>query len=68
SPTVMDRKIAALMGAQAVDAFIAGESKKMTVVRGNEILLAPFPTPNQSTEFFSDKKLLELNNILCNVS
>lgn len=68
SPTVMDRKIAALMGAQAIDAFLAGATQKMTASRGNDILLAPFPSTHQSTEFFADQKLLELNNILCNVS
>ncbi len=67
SPTVMDRKIAALMGAHAVEGFLAGETQKMTTLRGNDIMLTPFPTANQTTEFFADKKLLELNNILCNV-
>lgn len=67
SPTVMDRKVAALMGAQAVDAFLAGETQKMTVSRNGEITLAPFPALEKSTEFFADQKLLELNNILCNV-
>lgn len=68
SPTVMDRKIAALMGAQAIEAFLTGETKKMTASRGNHILMAPFPTQKQTTDFFADKNLLELNNILCNVS
>ncbi len=68
SPTVLDRKMAALMGARAVDAFLAGETQKMTAAKGNEIFMAPFPLIHQSTDFFSDQKLLELNNILCNVS
>ncbi len=68
SPTAMDRKIAALMGAEAVGAFLAGSTQTMTATRGNEITLAPFPSAEQSTEFFADKKLLELNNILCNIS
>jgi len=68
SPTVIDRKIAALMGAQAVDAFIAGETQKMTASRGNDIVMASFPTAEKPTELFRDKNLLELNNILCQVS
>lgn len=68
SPTAMDRKMAALMGAQTIDAFLAGETQKMTASRGHHIVMAPFPSPQQSTEFFADQKLLELNNILCNVS
>src|SRR6202022_3364721 len=35
SPTVMDRKIAALMGAQAVDAFTEGVTHKMTSEKGS---------------------------------
>lgn len=68
SPTVMDRKIAALMSAQAVNAFIAGETQKMTASQGSQIKMVPFPSTQQSTEFFADIHLLELNNILCNVS
>lgn len=68
SPTVMDRKIAALMGAQAIDGFLNGETQKMTVSHNGRITLAPFPSTQQATEFFADKKLLELNNILCNVA
>ncbi len=68
SPTVLDRKIAALMGAKAVDAFTEGLTHQMTSVRGSGITLSPFPAPSHHTEFFSDHRLLELNNILCNVS
>ena len=66
SPTAMDRKIAALMGAKAVEAFLNGETQKMTASHGNIITLAPFPAPEQTTEFFADQHLLELNQILCN--
>lgn len=68
SPTAMDRKVAALMGAQAVDALLSGITQKMTASRGNEILMAPFPALERSSDFFADQKLLDLNNILCNVS
>jgi 6-phosphofructokinase 1 len=68
SPTVMDRKIAALMGAKAVDAFLEGINHQMTALIGNEITLSPFPLKEHSTKFFNNQKLLELNNILCNVS
>jgi 6-phosphofructokinase 1 len=68
SPTAMDRKIGALMGAEAVSAFLVGESQKMTAAKGNDITMAPFPSVHQTTSFFADQSLLELNNILCNVS
>lgn len=68
SPTVLDRKIAALMGAKAVEAFLEGVTHKMTALTGNEITLSPFPSRDRTTEFFSNQKLLDLNNILCNVS
>jgi 6-phosphofructokinase 1 len=68
SPTVLDRKVAALMGAKAVEAFEQGINHQMTSLQGSTITLSPFPTISHPTEFFSDQKLLELNNILCNVS
>jgi 6-phosphofructokinase 1 len=68
SPTAMDRKIAALMGARAVEAFLAGETQKMAASWRNEIVMQPFPSLQQATDFFADKQLLELNNILCHVT
>ena len=68
SPTAWDRKISALMGAKAVTALEEGLTQKMIALRENQMVSAPFPSPDKPTEFFADKELLELNDILCNVN
>jgi 6-phosphofructokinase 1 len=68
SPTLLDRKMGALMGARAISAIEEGLSQKMIAAHGNDIVTADFPKHHQSTEYFSDQKLMELNNILCNVN
>ncbi len=67
SPTLIDRKTAALMGAKAISSLEEGLTQKMIAVSGNEIITTDFPTPGQCTQYFADQKLIELNNILCNV-
>lgn len=68
SPTAWDRKIGALMGAKAVTALEEGLTQKMIALRENKVVSAPFPSPDKPTEFFADKELLELNDILCDVN
>ncbi len=67
SPTVLDRKMGALMGAKAISAIQEGVSQQMIAVRGNEVITTSLPNTQHSTQFFNDKKLLDLNDVLCNV-
>jgi 6-phosphofructokinase 1 len=65
APTLLDRKIGSIMGAKAIEGLLAGETCKMVADVGGEIILVPFPEPNKGTRFFKDKKILELNDIIC---
>lgn len=65
APTLMDRKIGSIMGAKAVEGLMAGETCKMVAEINGELKLVPFPEPHNGTRFFNDKKLLELNDIIC---
>lgn len=65
SPTVIDRKIGSLMGAKAIEGLLQGENRKMVAEVADEIVLVPFPPPDKGTRFFKDKKILELNDIIC---
>ncbi len=65
SPTTADRLIASEMGYLAVKSLIENESGKMTAIQQGKLVLAPFPESNHSTRVFSDKRLLELNDVLC---
>jgi 6-phosphofructokinase 1 len=65
SPTLIDRKIGSLMGARAVEGLLHGENQKMVAEVAGEIALVPFPNPDKGTRFFKDKKILELNEIIC---
>lgn len=68
SPTLFDRKMGALMGAKAVNAIEEDISQKMVAYQGNEIVVVDFPKSHQSTQYFTEQRLIELNNILCNVN
>lgn len=68
SPTAWDRKISALMGARAVTALKEGLTEKMIALQGHDVVPVPFPSADNPTRFFNDKKLLELNEIFCNVA
>jgi 6-phosphofructokinase 1 len=65
SPTVIDRKIGSIMGAKAIEGLLNGESCKMVAEVAGELMLVPFPDPKTGTRFFKDKKLLEMNDIIC---
>lgn len=66
TPTVMDRKIGTVMGAKALEAIQHGETGKMLACREGEIQLVDFPEPN-STRFFKDKTLLQMNEKICKI-
>ena len=65
SPTTADRLIASEMGFLAVKSLIENETQKMTAMNQGKLMLAPFPEHDNATRVFTDKKLLELNDILC---
>jgi 6-phosphofructokinase 1 len=67
SPTVIDRKTAALMGYHAVACLMRGESGKMIAVQKNELLAVPFPEASLGARRFTDEKLLEINQLICEV-
>lgn len=65
SPTTADRLIASEMGFLAVKSLIEKQSHKMTAMKEGKIMLMPFPDSNNATRIFTDKNLLELNDVLC---
>lgn len=67
TPSVYDRKIAAIMGAHAVTAIIAGETLKMTAIQNNKLTLTDFPEPKHATRHFADAELLQMNEIICDI-
>lgn len=67
SPTVMDRKIATLMGAKAVQALQGNENRKMLAVQRGEIVLTSFPDPSFGSSLFNEPELIDINNIVCDL-
>lgn len=67
SPTVKDRKIAALMGYHAVHFLMRGESQKMVAVQKDAFIPMAFPDPSSGRRCFVDRELLEINRVICEV-
>lgn len=65
SPTTADRLIASEMGYLAVKSLLANESHKMIAMKQGQLTLMPFPKHDHSTRIFTEKRLLELNDVLC---
>lgn len=65
SPTTADRLIASEMGYLAVKSLIDNKSHKMTAINQGKLELVSFPPENNPTRVFTDKRLLELNEVLC---
>jgi 6-phosphofructokinase 1 len=64
TPTAMDRKVASCMGALAVRALSEGQSKKMTAMQNHDVVLSPFAAADKAKRKLSDKRLVELTEIL----
>jgi 6-phosphofructokinase 1 len=63
APTAYDRILASRFGVRAVDALLAGETGKMTGIRGNEVVLRPFSDAwEHRTQF--DPTFLDVARIL----
>lgn len=67
TPSVMDRKNASLMGAKAVTALRDGENNKMLAIEQGKMVLADFPDPGQKARHFTERDLMDINAVLCNV-
>lgn len=65
SPTITDRLVASEMGFLAVKSLIENASHQMTAMKEGKIVLAPFPGQDHLTRLFTDKTLLQINDILC---
>lgn len=67
SPTVKDRKIAALMGYHAVEYLMRGGSQKMIAVQDDLLMPVPFPEPGEGARRFNETELLDINRLICEV-
>lgn len=65
APTVTDRKIASLMGYEAVQCLLKGHSQKMIALKDEKIIAVDFPDPALGARLFSEERLLKINRILC---
>lgn len=65
SPTLLDRKVASVMGNMAVQGLLSGESHRMVGMIRNEYDLYELPDSKLGPRILADKGLIELNDILC---
>lgn len=66
-PSVLDRKIASMMGVKAVQALSQNLSCQMVAMSHGELMMKPFPAEHESTRYFADQELLALNRIICDI-
>lgn len=64
SPSSFDRVLASRFGYAAVNALIAGETRKMVGILGNKIMLTDLEEAISHTSFKLEEDLLELSHIL----
>ncbi|MXV52800.1 6-phosphofructokinase [Pedobacter sp. HMF7647] len=64
SPTSFDRVLASRMGYAAVNALLVGETRKMTGLKGNEIVLTNLEIAINHSEFKLEEDLLEMSHVL----
>ena len=64
SPTAFDRLNASSMGHLAVKSLLDGKSMAMTVIQGNQYLLADFPDPQKPSRRLTGETLMKLSEIL----
>jgi 6-phosphofructokinase 1 len=65
TPTTIDRLLASEMGYLAVKSLVEGFSHKMTAMQQGKLLLSAFPKKGEHTRQFTNKQLLEVNEVLC---
>lgn len=67
-PSVLDRKIASMMGVKAVQALLQNLSCKMIAMLNGDLQINSFPPEHESTRYFDDQELLALNRIICDIN
>lgn len=65
SPTVLDRKLATLMGYAALQCLESGDSQKMMAHVKGEVVPVPLPDPALGTRTFDFKTQLHINHLVC---
>jgi 6-phosphofructokinase 1 len=65
TPTLLDRKIASMMGHLAVKSLLDGISHKMTGMHQDVLSLYSIPDPEAGPRILSHSELIDLNDILC---
>jgi 6-phosphofructokinase 1 len=68
SPSVRDRTVASIMGAEAVKAVVNGSSNKMLAIESGALVFKDFPPEDKPSRNFHDQELLKINSILCDIS
>jgi 6-phosphofructokinase 1 len=64
TPSALDRKIATLMGAYAVNALIDGSNNQMITRNFGRLSLANFPNPEKPSRRFDNQELLDINSLI----
>ncbi len=67
TPTVHDRKVASLMGYNAVKFLMAGQSNKMIGYDDEVCFVTDFPSIEAGSRTLTNEQLFEINNILCDI-
>lgn len=65
SPSALDRKVASLMGNKATQMLIDGNHNKMVALVNDRLMPMDFPNPEHPARKVSDRKLLEINEMIC---
>jgi 6-phosphofructokinase 1 len=65
TPSLLDRKIASMMGHLAVKSLLDGVSHKMTGMNQNVLSLHKIPDPEAGPRILTSRELIDLNDILC---
>ena len=65
SPSALDRKVASLMGNKATQMLIEGNHNKMVALVNDRLVPTEFPNPDQPARKVTDRKLLEINEMIC---
>lgn len=67
TPSVKDRVMAALMGAQAVETLLEGKKGMMIAEVGGKIIATPFQKSKNTTRYFHNLHYLKTNQIICQI-
>ena len=68
TPSVKDRTIASIMGAEAVNAIMHGSSNKMLAIEHGDLVFKNVPPADKPSRSFQDAELLHMNSILCDLA